>query len=113
MVRPRLRRPRGRREWRHEHHIHLAGGFSMFAPFEPTWPDGRCPPGSFEPEWPTPEEVEDMRACWAERREEIIAEFGPTHGRPLWGEAIFELGVPLKEARDYCAEHRRKQGCLD
>ena len=94
MPRVRKRMPTRRRAWTDEHLCQLAVGFDYFG----AWGDSHRLPIDERNEWPAPEILEDMAACWAEHREAIIAEFGERHGRPLWGELVFDQGVEPKEA---------------
>lgn len=102
MPRVRKRASLRRRDWGDDHFVQLAVGFDYFG----AWGDPHRLPIDQRDYWPAPEILEDMAACWAEHGEAIIAEFGERHGRPLWGEAVFDLGW---NPRDALSSGRRRQ----
>lgn len=88
----RRRFKRERHEWRSGHLEQLRGGTDDF---NSAWgnvfdrgPDDRH-------NWPAPEVLAEMKLCWADCGEELLAE---ANGKPLWAQLVFEHGLSGHDA---------------
>jgi hypothetical protein len=85
------RRAIARRDWQQEHLDQLRCGWDYFGC---DWGNPVALPPERRHEWPSPDVLADMRACWAAHGDAVKqAQADQNPNKPAWGELVFERGL--------------------